>query len=96
MGTSYQKYIRLYNSSWSELQADVPRLRDYRNGSIQTTWTISYEHVKQSEPTAATLLQLWAYLDHQDLWCEPLERASEASQIPPWFRNLVESEIAFK
>ena len=30
-GTSCQKYLRLYNTSWSELQADVPRLRDYLN-----------------------------------------------------------------
>ncbi len=33
-GTSCQLYLRLYNTSWSELQADVPRLRDYPNGSV--------------------------------------------------------------
>jgi len=95
-GTSCQKYLRLYNTSWSELQAGVPRLRDYPNGSVQTTWSISYEHVKQSDPTAAKLLQLWAYLDHQDLWFELLKRGSRGSKDPVWFQDIVRSEIGFK
>ena len=94
-GTSCQKYLRLYNTSWSELQADVPRLRDYLNGSIQTTWSISYECVKQIDPTAAKLLQLWAYLDNQDLWFELLKRGSRGSKDPVWLQDLVRSEIGF-
>ena len=94
-GTSCQQYLRLYNTSWSELQADVPRLHDYANGSIRTTWSISYERVKQSDPTAAKLLQLWAYLDNQDLWFELLKRGSRGSQDADWFRDLVRSEISF-
>lgn len=62
--TSFQKYLRLYNNSWSALQADIPRLRDYSNGSIETTWSVSYGCVKQFDPTAAKLLQLWGYLDN--------------------------------
>lgn len=38
------------------------RPREYQNRSIQTTWSISYDHVKQTELIAANLLQLWAYL----------------------------------
>lgn len=95
-GTSCQMYLRLYNTSWSELQADVPRLRDYPNGSVQTTWSISYEHVKQSDPTAAKLLQLWAYLDHQDVWFDLLKRGSRGSKDPVWFQHIVQSEISFK
>ncbi len=95
-GTSCQKYLQLYNTSWSELQADVPRLRNYPNGSVQTTWNISYEHVKQSDPTAAKLPQLWTYLDHQDLWFELLKRGSLGSKDAVWFQDLVESEIGFK
>ena len=95
-GTSCQMYLRLYNTIWSELQADVPRLREYPNGSVQTTWSISYEHVKQSNPTAAKLLQLWAYLDHQDLWFGLLKRGSRGSKDPIWFQGVVRSEIDFK
>ncbi len=94
-GTSCQKYLRLYNTSWSELQADIPRLRDYLNGSIQTTWSISYECVKQIDPTAAKLLQLWAYLDNQDLWFELLKRGSRGFKDPVWLQDLVRSEIGF-
>ncbi|KAL9105022.1 MAG: hypothetical protein Q9163_000119 [Psora crenata] len=95
-GTNCQVYLRQYNTSWSELQADVPRLREYPNRSVQTTWSISYEHVKQSNPTAAKLLQLWAYLDHQDLWFELLKRGSRGSKDPFWFQDLVRSEIGFQ
>ncbi len=94
-GTSCARYLRLYNTSWSELQADVPRLRDYANGSVETTWSISYERVKQSNPTAAKLLQLWAYLDNQDLWFELLKRGSRGSKDPVWLQDLVRSEIGF-
>ena len=95
-GTSCQMYLHLYNTSWSELQANVSRLRDYSNESVQTTWNISYKHVEQSNPTAAKLLQLWAYLDHQDVWFELLKRGSRGSKDPVWFQDIVQSEISFK
>ena len=95
-GTSCQKYLDLYNTSWTELQKDVPRLHDYQNGSVHMTWSISYERVKQLDPTATELLQLWAYLDHQDLWFQLLVRGSGGSRDPVWLQDLVESEIRFK
>ena len=94
-GTSCPQYLRLYNTSWSELQADVPRLYNYTNRSIRTTWSISYERVKQSDPIAAKLLQLWAYLDNQDLWFKLLKRGSRGSKDVDWFQDLVRSEISF-
>ena len=81
-GTDCQDYLRLYDSSWSELQAEVPRMRDYANGSVQTIWMISYDHIKHLDLAAAKLLQLWAYLDHQDLWFELLTRGSRDSKDP--------------
>jgi len=95
-GTSCQEYLRLYNILWLELQADVPRLRDYPNGSIQTTLGILYEYVKQSDSTAAKLLQLWAYLDYQDVWFKLLKRGSRGSKDPVWFQDIVRSEIGFE
>lgn len=35
--TGCSKYLELYESSWLQLAAETPRLRDYENGSIQTT-----------------------------------------------------------
>ena len=95
-GTSCPDYLRLYKTSWSELQAEVPRMRDYGNGSVQTTWAISYDHVKQLDPAAAKLLQLWAYLDHQDLWFGLLARGSRGSEDPDWLHDLVRQELSFK
>lgn len=57
-GTSCPKYLELYEISWSRLLAEVPYLRDYANGSIQTTWIISYERIRQDNPSAAKFLQL--------------------------------------
>ncbi len=65
--TGCSKYLDLYEVSWSQLAAETPRLRDYENGSIQTTWTISYNRIRHSNRTAVKLLQMWAYLDHQDV-----------------------------
>ncbi|KAL6712997.1 hypothetical protein ACLMJK_009393 [Lecanora helva] len=83
-GTSCQKYLQLYNTSWTELQTHVARLYNYPNRSVHTTWSISYKRVKRLDPRATELLQLWAYLDHQDLWFQLL------------LQDLVESEIRFK
>ena len=58
--TGCLKYLELYEASWSQLAAKTPRLLDYDNGSIQTTWMISYECVRQDNQTAGKLLQLWA------------------------------------
>ena len=95
-GTSCPKYLELYASSWSRLVAEVPQLRDYENGSIHTTWMISYERVTHANPTAAKLLQLWSYLDHQDIWYELFHRGSQGCLECSWFQDLVQDEISFK
>lgn len=95
-GTSCQSYLRLYETSWSALQADVPRMRDYANGSVQTTWTISYDRIRQLDFAAAKLLQLWACLDHQDLWFGLLRRGSQGQTVPDWLQNIVRQELSFK
>ena len=94
--TGCSKYLELYETSWSQLVAETPRLRDYVNGSIQTTWMISYERIRKNIPTAAQFLQLWAYLDHQDIWYELISRGSEGCRGNDWLRELTESEIRFK
>lgn len=52
--------------------------------------------MKQIDPTAVKLLQLWAYLDNQDLWFELLERGSQGLKDPTWLQDLVRSEIGFR
>lgn len=96
MKMSCQKYLRLYNTSWLKLQADVSRLRDYSNKSVQMTWSILYKHIKQLNSTATKLLQLWMYLDHQDVWFDLLKRDSWDFKVLIWFQNIMQSEISFK
>ena len=57
---------------------------------------ISYERIKQDTPLAAKFLQLWAYLDHQDVWYELLSRGRHNFYEHSWFRELIKSEISFK
>ncbi|KAI4122751.1 MAG: hypothetical protein LQ341_007273 [Variospora aurantia] len=94
--TSCSKYLDLYEKSWTDLVAETPRLRDYENGSIQTTWMISYNRIRHSNPTAAKLLQLWAYLDRQDVWYELFLPGSAACRECEWLQKLTQSEIGFK
>ncbi|KAL9633793.1 MAG: hypothetical protein Q9164_004485 [Protoblastenia rupestris] len=95
-GTSCPSYLRLYETSWSALQAEVPWMRDYPNGSVQTTWTISYDHIRHSDTVAPKLLQLWAYLDHEDLWFGLLTRGSRGTKDPAWLQDIVRQELRFK
>ncbi len=94
--TTCSKYLVLYESSWSRLVAETPRLRDYDNGSIQTTWTISYERIRQTNETATTFLQLWANLDRQDIWYELVSRGSHGCRESGWLQEMAASEIDFK
>jgi len=94
--TGCSKYLDLYEASWSQLAAETPRLRDYENGSIQTTWTISYDRIRHGNRTAAKLLQIWAYLDHQDVWYELFCRGRDGCQEWDWLQELASSEIHFK
>ena len=95
--TGCSKYLELYEASWTQLAAETPRLRDYENGSIQTTWMISYERVRQGNRTAGKLLQLWGYLDHQDVWYELFRRGCDGClEEYGWLQKLAGSEIVFK
>ena len=92
--TSPGKYLQLYQERWIELQKKHPQLREYGNGGIHTTWTISYEQIRKSHPIAANLLILWAYFDKQDLWYGLLSESFYYQ--PDWYQELVRSELDFK
>lgn len=58
---------------------------------------ISYERLCQQNLTAGKLLQLWAYLDHQDVWYELFHRGCDScSEEFGWLQALAGSEIDFK
>ena len=95
--TNCSTYLELYEASWNQLVAETPRLEDYGNGSIQTTWMISYERVQQVNLTAGKLLQLWGYLDNRDVWYELFRRGEDdCLKDYGWLRELAGSKIGFK
>ena len=95
--TNCSKYLELYEASWNQLVAKTPPLEDYGNGSIQTTWMISYERLRKENLIAGKLLQLWGHLDHQDVWYElfPHEENGRLGEYG-WLQELAGSEIDFK
>ncbi|KIV86105.1 hypothetical protein PV11_01740 [Exophiala sideris] len=80
-GISFARYIDLYNRRWDDLmkshETDNRPWLKYNNGSIWTTWTISFEAIRVKNEAAADLLLLWAFLDNLDLWYGLFEESSE-------------------
>lgn len=103
-GTSFSTYTRLYKEQWPELMKprdgrNMP-LRSYSNGSVTTTWMISYLAIRRKSESAANLLLLWAHLDHNNLWYGLLATASQtwaaaAKRTSTWLGEMAQNEVAF-
>ena len=86
-GTGFGTYTRLYKEQWRELMEPqdgkhMP-LRSYSNGSVATTWMISYTAIRTKNEAAANLLLLWAHLDNKSLWhglLAPSQRSAIAAE----------------
>lgn len=75
-------------------------LRNYANGSVATTWTISYMAVRANNEEATNLLLLWAHLDNKDLWHGLLAAAlrksvAAAERTKAWLGEIAHSEVGF-
>jgi tetratricopeptide (TPR) repeat protein len=93
--TTITKYLELYNNSWNDLHETLGIRRDYPQRTIVTTWMISYNELKRKDAFAIKLLQLWGYLDNQDLWFQLLKWPYYRAQAPEWLRQITDTEIAF-
>ncbi|KAK4119815.1 hypothetical protein N657DRAFT_684128 [Parathielavia appendiculata] len=63
-GLDTASYVRLYKQQWDDLMGldgewGSP-LVDYEQGSVATTWTVSFKAVEAQTKNAANLLRLWA------------------------------------
>ena len=98
--TSVNDYIRYYEETWEKLHDNrTTRLKDYPR-SILSTYTMSYEYVQRSNASAAKLLDLFAYLDHSDLWYSLFtpalnENLVPKETIPTWFSYTMKTEFDF-
>lgn len=89
-------YMQLYEDTWEELmeqQHENPVER-----GILTTWTLSFDNLKEKSNDAANFLLLWALLDNQDIWYELFTAALDhkiTKQLPGWFSRCVDGEFQF-
>ncbi|USP73005.1 hypothetical protein yc1106_00279 [Curvularia clavata] len=100
LSTSLAEYLRMYKASWLQLQRDTPQLLTYEDKALYTTWAISLDSIKHrvsmdhSNDLAVKFLQLWAYLDNQDVWFELLQSARQRD-CPEWFSELTQDQLSF-
>lgn len=76
-------------------EAEPPEASD-RN--VLTTWTLSFNHLRERSEDAANLLILWGFLDHQDIWyglfAAALDREIE-DELPDWFARCAGDQFEF-
>lgn len=95
-GTNAKEYLKLYRTSWSDLQSQLGPTRYYHQGNMVQTWMVTYQEIQRCDPAAAKLLLLLACFDNRDIWYELLRSALNCSRLPPWFKMTVSSKLVFK
>lgn len=90
---SFDDYLQLYIDSWNDLSQYSSRLVDYEERTLYSTWNLSFERVRDQDPTAADLLKLMAYLDNQDLWYELFHGG--VGDTPAWWVDVLKSRARF-
>ncbi|KAK5653385.1 hypothetical protein OQA88_8870 [Cercophora sp. LCS_1] len=99
-GLDTASYVRLYKQQWADLMGSGGEsgspLVDYEQGSVATTWTVSFKAVKAQNKNAANLLRLWAFVDGRDLWYGLLQVAAEGGeQWPGWLCDVAGNEVRY-
>ncbi|KAL5371635.1 hypothetical protein DPSP01_014120 [Paraphaeosphaeria sporulosa] len=90
---SCAEYLRLYETSWLELQTTSPTLSSYEDRSLYTTWQVTFDQIRKQNAASAQLLKLWAYFDKQDVWFGLLRHAHSADD--KWIKKLTENILSF-
>ena len=99
-GLDTASYLRLYKQQWGDLMGSDGEsgspLVDYEQGSVATTWTVSFKAVEAQNKNAANLLRLWAFVDGRDLWHGLLQAAAEGGeQWPGWLCDVAGNEVRY-
>lgn len=92
-GCSFREYLQLYQDHRRVLLARRGRQTTNYPDSIATTWSLSFQKVAESEPAAAELLHLCAFLAPDAI---PEELLSEgAAYWPPLLQQTVTDRLSF-
>ena len=62
--TTFAEYLHLLELSWAKLQRHSPALMTYENGTLYSTWQVSFVQIEQRNMLSARLLRLWAYFNN--------------------------------
>jgi hypothetical protein len=78
-GVGLQTYLRFYEQQWEQLmetrdQNKAP-LQDYPNRSIWTTWTISYNAIRQQDDARPSDRKIVKQCFHKPILCTPINYA---------------------
>lgn len=82
--TSPLAYLNQYHKRFRTLIKQRPGSKEYHNGSITATLSLSYDKLMERNPSAAALLMLFSCLDNSNISFElfgALVKAKEASRI---------------
>ncbi|TPX25061.1 hypothetical protein DIZ76_010510 [Coccidioides immitis] len=93
-GMKVARYAQLYSEEWGRLQGKRGP-RDYSNGNLSTSLTISYREIARTDQLAATLLLFLSSFDNQDIWYGLLEHGKSGWDAPEWFEEIVSDEVNF-
>ncbi|KAH6975787.1 hypothetical protein EDB80DRAFT_900003 [Ilyonectria destructans] len=101
-GVDVATYVQIYKQQWDELMgsrdASSRPLLDYEQGSIATTWTVSFKEIESKSTDAANLLRLWAFLDNKQLWhglFGAAAAAGPADRWPHWLGEMARNVVQF-
>ncbi|KAF4340652.1 tetratricopeptide repeat domain protein [Fusarium beomiforme] len=100
-GIDVMTYVHIYNEQWDELMGSRDALSrpllDYEQGSVWTTWTVSFREIEHQNTDATNLLRLWAFLDNKQLWHGLLAAAAggPADQWPSWLSEMGRNVVQF-
>lgn len=73
---SFKQYLQLYDDDKKGMLNQKPpnAAWSYRNGTVFTTWEVSFAAVSDESPESAELLLLCAWLANGDIWGDLLRR----------------------
>ena len=90
---SLSDYLQLYTGRRRQLLRERGQDAAGHPEPVATTWSLSFERIKQANPAAAELLYLFALL-HPDRIPEPMIIAG-ASKLGPVLQSVVQEEVDF-
>jgi tetratricopeptide (TPR) repeat protein len=63
--------------------------------TLYQSMELSLEELEKDDPIAASILALFSFLDHNDLWYEICHNAT-GNTFPPWLQDLAKNKTPFK